>query len=313
MNCLSCEQNLDAGSKNGYHPPCARRLFDASYLPKVDFTIAEIPLKAREMIGKIAISGVQPKLSVFVNKKLKDIQVTAKGGTHILKPSPDYFPDLAENENLCMNLASEFGIETPPHGLLPASGGGLVYIVKRFDRTFEDGGEIKIPTEDFCQLLEKDDKYKGSIEQIGNFLKKHSESPFIDTQRLFIRTIFNFLVGNGDAHLKNFAMIRPPGRGYRLSPAYDIVSSRLVIPNESDELAITVNGKKNDLLSKDFMALADSLEIPPKQLQNILDKIKTLESEFKAFVERSFLPKEKKSALAAVFEKRCGVMKDMLK
>lgn len=306
MNCLSCEQDLDATSKNGYHLLCARRFFGTSYIPKIDFTIADIPLKAREMIGKISISGVQPKLSVFVDRKTKNIQVTAKGGTHILKPSPDYFPNLAENENLCMNLAVEAGIETPPHGLLPASGGGLVYIVKRFDRVFENGGEIKIPTEDFCQLLEKDDKYKGSIEQIGNFLKRHSESPFIDTQRLFIRTIFNFLIGNGDAHLKNFAMIRPPGRGYRLSPAYDIVSSRLVIPNESIELAITVNGKKNNIMLKDFLALADSLEIPPKQLQNIMDKIKTLEDKFRAFVERSLLPEGKMSAFAAIFEKRYG-------
>lgn len=305
MNCLSCEQNLDAGSKDGYHLHCARRLFGSSYLPKVDFTIAEIPIKAREMIGKISISGVQPKLSIFVNKKQKNIQVTAKGGTHILKPSPDYFPNLAENENLCMNLASEAGIETPHHGLLPASGGGLIYIIKRFDRIFEDGIETKIPTEDFCQLLEKDDKYTGSIEQIGDFLKRHSESPFIDTQRLFIRTVLNFLIGNGDAHLKNFAMIRPTGRSYRLSPAYDVVSSRLVIPNESDEFAITVNGKKNNILFKDFTVLAGALEIPAKQLQSILDKIKALESKFKTFVERSFLPEEKKSAFMVIFEERC--------
>ncbi len=304
MNCLSCEQSLDAKSKNGYHLLCAKRLFGVNYIPTIDFTIAEIPIKAREMIGKVSISGVQPKLSVFVDKRLKNIQVTAKGGTQILKPSPDYFPDLAENENLCMNLAGEAGIETPPHGLLPAKGGGSVYIVKRFDRTFENGIETKIPTEDFCQLLEKDDKYKGSIEQVGDFLKRHSESPFIDTQRLFIRTIFNFLVGNGDAHLKNFAMIRPSGKGYRLSPAYDIVSSRLVIPNESDELAITVNGKKNNILLKDFLALADHLEIPPKQLQNIMDKMRTLKERFAAFLERSFLPEEKKPALGAIFEKR---------
>lgn len=305
MNCLSCEQGLPADASYACHLLCARRLFDTSYLPMIDFTIADIPIKAREMVGKISISGVQPKLSVLVDKNLKNIQVTAKRGTHILKPSPDYFPNLAENENLCMNMAAEAGIETPPHGLLPASGGGLVYIVKRFDRTFENGFETKIPTEDFCQLLEKDDKYKGSIEQIGNFLKRHSESPFIDTQRLFVRTMFNFLVGNGDAHLKNFAMIRPVGGGYRLSPAYDMLSSRLAMPNESDDLAIAVNGKKNNIRFKDFRALAESLELPPKQLQNILDRFKLLEGRYRAFVERSFLPDEKKSAFAAIFEKRC--------
>lgn len=301
MNCLSCEHILDNKSKNNYHLACSRKLFDTSWTPTLNFSGSEVPLKAREMIGKISISGVQPKLSIKVDKSSKSLIVTAKQGTHILKPSPDYFPHLAENENLCMNLAQEFSIETPPHGLLPLSDNQLVYIVKRFDRIFDGETETKIHVEDFTQLLEKDNKYNGSIEQIGNFLKKYSEIPFIDTQKLFIRTLFNFLIGNGDAHLKNFSMVRPLGKGYRLSNAYDIVNSRLVIPNETEEMALTINGKKNNISLKDFEVLAKTLEIHQKQYSNTLKIAQNLRFEIGNYTERSFLPADMKEKFISIF------------
>lgn len=297
MNCLSCEKAVDAAG-NLVHPACLRRLFGSPSIPRVDFAYADIPAEARKLIGKMSISGVQPKLSVAVKRGV--LEVTASGGTHILKPTPEVFPSLSENENLCMTLAREMGSETPPHGLVKMTDNRLAYIVRRFDR---DKGGQKIHVEDFAQLLEKTDKYDGSVEQIGKFLKAHSSTPFIDTQKLFSAILFCFLTGNGDAHLKNFAMIRTPS-GYQLSPVYDMVSSRLVMPSESDEMAIAMNGRRNRIDMRDFEALADYLEINDKQRRRIFESAQVLHSKIAALTARSFLPTGVKKEFLTLFEER---------
>jgi serine/threonine-protein kinase HipA len=124
-------------------------------------------------------------------------------------------------------------------------------------------GTVKIHQEEFFQILEKKDKYQGSVEQIGKKLGEISAVPGLDVQLFFERVVFNFLIGNGDAHFKNFSVLYHEEGGLRLSPAYDLVASSLVIPNEQDS-ALTVNGKKNNLTRGDFEGLADFLEIPAR-------------------------------------------------
>lgn len=304
MRCLICERTVEENSEKNFHPSCAFKLFKVKSLPKINFSYEDVPLKAELMIGKMSISGVQPKLSVKLDETRKELEVIAKGGTHILKPSPEHFPHLAENENFCMNLAQEFGIETPPHGLLPLSDKRLVYIVIRFDRIIEKGEMKKIHVEDFAQLLQRTDKYDGSIKQIGKFLIGHSEIPFIDTQKLFRQVLFCYLIGNGDAHLKNFAMIKEENKGYRLSPAFDMVSSRLVIPSEAEEMALSINGKRNKLSLVDFKSLAAMLELSEKNLSEMLEETQILASNFDALLSNSFLPEEFKKRLRELFKKR---------
>lgn len=299
MNCLACEQELQEGN-TPYHPACAQTLFGSSFVPTIKFAYSDIPAEAQKLIGKMSISGVQPKLSVMVDKDEKSLKVMPTGGTHILKPTPEAFPFLSENENLCMNLAREMGIETPPHGLVKMMDDRLAYLVRRFDRDAMGG---KIPMEDFAQLLEKTDKYNGSIEQVGKFIKRHSCVPFVDTQKLFVRALFFFLIGNGDAHLKNFAMVGSPA-GYRLTNAYDIVNSRLAMPSESDEVAINVNGRKNRIMKKDFEALAKYLEVTDKQRDRFLNMARALETKIDDYIRNSFLPQKQKEEFLSIFQGR---------
>lgn len=234
-------------------------MFNSSKLPGIDFGLADISQQAQKLAGKLSISGVQPKLSVKLDKKQNMLVVVNEGGEHILKPQTQSFAHIPENEQCCMDIARELGVEVPLHCLIPLKDGSLAYVVRRFDR--EKG--IKIHQEDFAQVLEVNDKYTGSVEQIGRRLKEISSAPGYDVQLLFERAVLNFILGNGDAHLKNFS-ISYKGDDRRLSPAYDIVCSRLAIPDEKEESAININGKKSRLSREDFDKLAEYLHVPIK-------------------------------------------------
>ena len=236
-----------------------REMFGMNKMPRISLSLRDVPLKAQEMAGRMSISGVQPKLSLKPDKSLEELVIAGEGGEFILKPQLQQFPNIPENENCCMDIAQDLGIEVPPHCLLPLTDGTLAYIVKRFDRRDTE----KIHQEDFVQILGKKDKYQGSLEQIGKKLKEISPVPGLDGQLFFERVVLNFLIGNGDAHFKNYSVLYHEDNGIRLSPAYDIVCSALVIPNEGDS-ALTLNGKKNNLVRGDFDALADALETPQK-------------------------------------------------
>jgi serine/threonine-protein kinase HipA len=236
-----------------------KKMFNSSKLPLVDFGLAEIAQQAQKLAGKLSISGVQPKLSVQLDKKQNRLIVANEGGEYILKPQTQSFAHMPENEQCCMDIAQELGIEVPLHCLISLKDKSLAYVIKRFDR--EKG--TRIHQEDFAQILEANDKYNGSVEQIGRKLKEISSAPGYDVQLLFERVVFNFIIGNGDAHLKNYSMSYK-GADVRLAPAYDIVCSRLVISDEKEESAININGKKSRLLKEDFDKLAEYLNMPIK-------------------------------------------------
>lgn len=146
--------------------------------------------------------------------------------------------------------------------------GSPAYVIRRFDRTTAGA---KLRCEDFAQILGADDKYRGSIEQIGRKLKELSTAAGLDAQLLFERVLLNFLLGNGDAHLKNFSMLETDQGGLRLSPAYDIVCSKAVIPREMD-CALTINSKQNKIGRGDMAQLAETLAIPRKPADRIVDR-----------------------------------------
>ena len=236
-----------------------KNMFNVSKLPIIDFGLEDMSQQAQKLTGKLSISGVQPKLSMKFDKKRNSLVPVAQGGEYILKPQVNAFLNIPENEQCCMDIAAEFEIDVPPHCLLPLKDGSLAYIVKRFDR--ESG--VKIHQEDFSQILEEEDKYKGSVEQIGRKLKEISTAPGYDVQLFFERVVFNFIVGNGDAHLKNYSISYKDRETIRLAPAYDIVCSKLVILDEADS-ALTINGKNNKLKREDLDRLAEYLNIPPR-------------------------------------------------
>jgi len=272
-----------------------KEMFNSTKLPNINFDLSEISLQAQKLAGKLSISGVQPKLSVKLDKKNNELIVVSEGGEHILKPQTPTFENIPENEQCCMDIAQELGIDIPLHCLLYLKDKSLAYLVKRFDRK----KEIKIHQEDFTQILEKNDKYRGSVEQIGRSLREISSAPGYDVQLLFERVVFNFIIGNGDAHLKNYS-ISYKEDNIRLTPAYDIVCSKLVISTEEDS-AITINGKKNNLTRGDFDTLAEYLNIPIKIRY---EKFENKFNMIKKYIESSFLDEKKQEQFIEIVKER---------
>ena len=273
-----------------------KEMFNSPKIPVIDFGLGDISRKAQELSGKLSISGVQPKLSVKLDEKQNMLIPVAEGGEYILKPQTPTFANIPENEQCCMEIAKELNIEVPLHCLIPLKDKSLSYVVKRFDR--EKG--VKIHQEDFGQILEQTDKYKGSVEQIGRKLKEISSAPGYDAQLLFERVILNFILGNGDAHLKNYSIAYRDKDNIRLTPAYDIVCSKLVIPQEEDS-AITIHGKKNKLLREDFDQLGDDFSIPIKiRYEKFGNKFNVM----RKIIETSSIAKEKQGQFLEIIKER---------
>ncbi|HBR15652.1 MAG TPA: hypothetical protein DD723_08990 [Candidatus Omnitrophica bacterium] len=272
-----------------------QKMFGASECPMIDFGLIDISMEAQRMTGKLSISGVQPKLVVRLDKK-KNRLIPAAEGEYILKPQTFSFLNMPENEECCMDMAEEMEIDVPGHCLLLLKDESFAYVVKRFDRK---NGE-KIHQEDFFQILEAKDKYIGSVEQIGRKLRGISSVPGLDVQLFFERVVFYFLIGNGDAHLKNHSITYQTDGQIRLTPAYDIVCSKLVIPKEEDS-AITINGKKNNLKRGDFDKLAEYFNIPIKVRY---EKFEKKFDRMKEIIEASYIDKKKQKRFIEIIKER---------
>ena len=273
-----------------------KEMFNSSKIPVIDFGLGDISRKAQELSGKLSISGIQPKLSVKLDEKQNMLILAAEGGEYILKPQNPAFPNIPENEQCCMDIAKELNIEVPLHCLISLKDKSLAYVVKRFDRE----KSVKIHQEDFGQILEQTDKYKGSVEQIGRKLKEISSAPGYDVQLLFERVVLSFILGNGDAHLKNYSIAYRDKDNIRLTPAYDIVCSKLVIPGDEDS-AITIHGKKNKLLREDFDQLGDDFSIPIKiRYEKFENKFNVM----RKIIETSSIAKEKQGQFLEIIKER---------
>jgi serine/threonine-protein kinase HipA len=270
-------------------------MFNTADLPKIEFGLQDVSQKAQQTTGKLSISGVQPKLSMQLDKKNNTLISVFKGGEYILKPQTIAFANVPENEQCCMDIAAGFGIDIPPHCLLPLKDNSLAYIVKRFDRELG----VKIHQEDFSQILGID-KYDGSVEKIGRTLKEISTASAYDVQLFFERVVLNFIIGNGDAHLKNYSIAHKDQETIRLTPAYDIVCSKLVIQNEEDS-ALSINGRRNGLKREDFDKLADYLNIPIKiRYEKFNKSLKAME----AIIINSAIKKETQGQLINIIKER---------
>jgi serine/threonine-protein kinase HipA len=273
-----------------------KKMFNTSTWPVIDLTLADMSQIAQKMAGKLSISGVQPKLSVKLDRKQNLLIPVPEGGEYILKPQTPSFPNIPENEQCCMDIAEHLRMDVPQHCLIHLKDKSLAYIIKRFDR--EKG--LKYHQEDFSQILEQTDKYKGSVEQIGRRLKEISTAPGYDVQLLFERVVLNFIIGNGDAHLKNYSISYRAEDVIRLSPVYDIVCSKLVIADEEDS-AIAINGKRNKLQREDFDKLADYFSIPTKvryeKFENKFDSIRNI-------IQSSSIDKEKQQHFLEIIKER---------
>jgi serine/threonine-protein kinase HipA len=171
-------------------------------------SLKDFPFSAEEQVreaifraAKMSIQGVQPKLSVRLNVKEEIFEIVDKGGHYILKPQTVHYKEVPENEDVTMRLAKQIGIDVPLHGLLYSKDGSMTYFIRRFDRA---GRNKKIPVEDFAQLSGKnrETKYDSSMEQVTSLIEKFCTFPALEKLKLFNLTLFNYLIGNEDMHLK---------------------------------------------------------------------------------------------------------------
>jgi serine/threonine-protein kinase HipA len=226
-------------------------------------------------------------------------------GRFILKPASASYPEMPATEHLCMRLARQTGLTTAECGLISLSDGTLAYITRRFDRQ----GSVKIQLEDFCQLSGKPTarKYQGSAEALGKVIDQFSEQPLDDKLTLFQVLLFSFWTGNADMHLKNFSLWRDPrGQRIRMSPAYDLLSTRLLLSAKDDpeEMALPVSGKKHKLQWRDFLALAEAYRLPLRPVMRFREQL--LDDFFAALdlVDRSFLSGERKEEFLTILRER---------
>jgi serine/threonine-protein kinase HipA len=200
---------------------------------------------------KMSIQGVQPKLSARLNVSAGIFEIADQGGTFIIKPQNDLYEELPENEDLTMRLAALAGIEIPLHGMIYSKDGSRSYFIKRFDRLPK---KKRVAVEDFAQLTgqTRETKYSSSMEKVAGVLDQFCTFPLIEKQKLFRLTIFNFLCGNEDMHLKNFSLIRRNGK-VEISPSYDLLNTTIAMPNPQEEFALTLAGRKSKITKENLI------------------------------------------------------------
>jgi len=292
--CLYCYKPLADGEVD-YHKSCARKIFESATMPVLPYVRANIKELAREIVTtSTTVTGVQAKLSLDITRghdgEPQRFTIVGLWGRFILKPQTDRFANLPENEDLTMHMAEAVGIKTVPHSLIRFADGELCYITRRVDRSKRGG---KIAMEDMCQLSERltEDKYKGSYERIAKLIKQYSAAPLLDVVNFWEVVVFSWLTGNADMHLKNFSLYRPADI-YMLTPAYDLLSTSIVMPEDDEELALTLNGKKKKIKRADFeKAMLDS-GMDEKAIEKLFKKFAKTLPKWYALIEESFLPKD---------------------
>jgi serine/threonine-protein kinase HipA len=254
----------------------------------------------------VSVPGVQPKLSMSLVKKTRqsgDSRLTvasALSGQYILKPPSDQYPEISENEHVTMRIAASFKIPIVLSSLIRLSSGELSYITKRIDRN--EIGE-KIHMIDMFQITEAFDKYRGSMEKVGKAVDSYSSNTLLDKTFYFDLALFSFLTGNNDMHLKNFSMIESAS-GWVLSPAYDLLNVAIILPDDTEELTLTLEGKKKKLKRQHIEKLAEGLGLNPRQIQGSFNRMLKNKPAALEWINRSFLSTVMKSLYKEVLERR---------
>lgn len=292
--CLYCYQELTNEEKD-FHSRCAKKIFNSTDIPLLPFAKDEIEALAKQVVrSQTTLTGVQAKLSLDIEKTKGEPQrftIVGLWGRYILKPQTEQFKHLPEIEDLTMHLAELTKIKVVPHSLVRFEDGELAYITKRIDRT--TNGE-KLAMEDMCQLSERltEYKYKGSYEQIAKIIMQYSTTPKLDVVNFWEQVLFSWITSNTDMHLKNFSLYSLRKGSYSLTPAYDMVSTALVMPEDTEELALTLNGKKRKIKRSDFEVAMHGSGLEDKIIEKMFAKFKKVANNWFKFIDISFLPDE---------------------
>ena len=311
MKCLYCYKEL-ADNEIDFHRSCSRKIFGTPMAPSLPYTRDNLTELARQVVrSQTTLTGVQAKLSLDIKKggrnETERFTIVGLWGRYILKPQTERFANLPELEDLTMHLAEIAKIQVVPHSLIRFSDGELCYITRRIDRT--ENGE-KLAMEDMCQLTERltEHKYKGSYEQIAKVIQKYSSVPKLDLVNYWEQVVFSWITGNADMHLKNFSLYSKVDHLYNLTPAYDMLSTALVMPEDIEELALTLNGKKRKIRKSDFEISMRALELEEKVIGNIFNKFLKVKDKWFDFIDISFLPDEMKIAYKDIITNRLNLL-----
>ena len=261
--------------------------------------------KAAEL--SITVPGVQPKLSLgWIKTNLENGHqgrltiVDALEGHYILKPQNPQYLQMPENEHLSMKLAALFEIEVVPSNMIRLASGELCYITKRIDRK-QDGSRIHMI--DLLQILELEDKYKGTMETVGKKIGDLSINTLLDKLRFFELAVFNFIIGNNDMHLKNFSMWLSD-MGWVFSPAYDLLNVKIILPKDKEDMALLFGGKKENFNKGYFDRFGIFLKLNEKQLNTVYKRLDKWLPEASQMIDRSFLSEDFKAAYKELIAKR---------
>ena len=202
-----------------------------------------------------------------------------------------------------MRMASAAGIDVPLHALLRSSDGSLTYFIQRFDRE----GRTRVPLEDFAQLTaeSRDTKYDSSMEKVAAVIDQFCTFPAMERVKLFERTLFSFLVGNEDMHLKNFSLITRKQK-VELAPAYDFLSTTIAMKNPREELALPLQGKKSRLTRNDLLEYfaRERLRLNESVLRDVVLRFMEAIPLWRDLLARSFLSEELKRKFAVLLDER---------
>lgn len=248
---------------------------------------------------RISISGVQEKFSVLLEKNKLRLVNNGERGTYILKPIPSIgkkSDQMPSNEHLTMQIARQiYGIETAENALIFFKNGSPAYITKRFD--VKDDG-TKLAQDDFASLAGRTPqthgehyKYLGNYLEIFQLMQKYLPAYKLEAPKVLKILIFNYLFSNGDAHFKNFSLLETPMGDYRLSPAYDLLNSRIHIEDKDFALddGLLPRNLGQGKISQQFAILSEQAGISSKIFNDIINLMLSQSDNVEKLITASFL------------------------
>ena len=305
--CSFCLKEIK--TDNSYHARCYKKLWGTSKALYTELDKINPLLTFSKTIHNGSISGAQRK-GLFALQKNK-LVVNSANSMYILKPDGDY-PELPANEHLTMTAARNLKFDVPPTGLIQIENVGLVYVIKRFDRT--PSGE-KLLVEDMAQIYEEasDDKYSLSHEKVGEAIKNYTQAGPLYLNDFFRRIIFCFATANGDMHLKNWSLLEMEGTTgiYRLCPVYDWLNTRIALAKEKYDMGIPLQGKQNNMQKSYFFKFAtEEFGLKEEFVKSVFKEVNLWEEEFKRLIPKSFLSEDMKKSYLNILKERCSVFRE---
>ena len=309
MKCLCCNKELDPINKDEtnclWHKKCINKFFGGFVIPEINLGEEEINKMIYISVNdSFTVQGVQKKLSLGIIKN-KDKRLTLVNDPigYILKLKSENYKEIVMAEFVSMSLANLVGLKTVPFGIIKINN-EYAYITKRIDRYDSKNKKVILAMED-CQQLQNrlsEDKYKGSYERVAKTINKYSSIKKIDIISFFVSLIFSFIIGNSDMHLKNFSLIETSesSNKYKLAPSYDLLCTNIIIPNDDEEMALTLNDKKRNITKNDFLELAKKLEIEEKTAKRLIVKMISYKEEMLKTIDESLLSNEFKKAFKKI-------------